>query len=305
MQPMQPMRAKAPTKALDQFPYLASPKIDGIRAVVRGGIVLSKTLKPIPNIWIQMMFRHLEGADGELTVGVPFAQSAADNVFARTRGYVMTQRPQDKVDIQFHIFDRWDKPLLSAMQRVRNLPIIIGDTDSCYLVQHEFIKDQEDADRYELQCLKQGYEGIMLRGLDSRYKYGLSTQREGSLIKIKRFLDAEAQIIGFEEQRGNTNEAQIDALGHTKRSSAKGGKIPKGTLGAFIVRDLLTQVVFSVGNGVGLTDALRKEFWDQRHELIGRYITYQYQAIGSDTAPRLPQFIAFRDAIDIADLEGG
>ena len=56
------------------FPKLVSPKIDGVRAVITKGAVLSSKLKPLPNKWLQSIFAHkqYDGLDGELAVGDPF-----------------------------------------------------------------------------------------------------------------------------------------------------------------------------------------------------------------------------------------
>lgn len=49
-----------------RFPLLASHKLDGIRALVLGGVVVSRNLKPIPNRHVQALFgrREYEGLDG-------------------------------------------------------------------------------------------------------------------------------------------------------------------------------------------------------------------------------------------------
>ncbi len=56
-----------------RFPLLASAKLDGVRAIVRDGVVYSRSNKPIPNKFVQQQFKHLEHFDGELIVG--FANS--------------------------------------------------------------------------------------------------------------------------------------------------------------------------------------------------------------------------------------
>jgi DNA ligase-1 len=61
---MRPMLACKDATGL-KFPLLASAKIDGVRALVKDGKVLSRSLKPIPNRHVQEMFGSLEGADGE------------------------------------------------------------------------------------------------------------------------------------------------------------------------------------------------------------------------------------------------
>lgn len=55
------------------FPYLASAKLDGVRALIKDGQVVSRTLKPIPNRHIQSMLNNLalNGLDGEIICGDP------------------------------------------------------------------------------------------------------------------------------------------------------------------------------------------------------------------------------------------
>ena len=57
-----------------RFPLLASPKLDGVRAIVRDGVVYSRSNKPIPNVFVQETFKGLDHADGELIVGLPTAK---------------------------------------------------------------------------------------------------------------------------------------------------------------------------------------------------------------------------------------
>ena len=78
------------------------------------------------------------------------------------------------------------------------------------------------------------YREKVMNGLspDGPYKCGRSTVREGYLLKLKRFADGEAVILGCCEQMHNANAAQQDAFGRTKRSSHKDNKIGKATLGA-------------------------------------------------------------------------
>ena len=47
-----------------RFPYLASPKLDGIRCLVLNGEVLSRSFKPIRNRFIQVQLKRLPDTDG-------------------------------------------------------------------------------------------------------------------------------------------------------------------------------------------------------------------------------------------------
>ena len=75
------------------FPLLASQKLDGLRATAQDGVLLSRSLKPLPNKYVQELFKNLpQGLDGELIVGDPFAPDA----FRKTTSLVMSDtKPLD------------------------------------------------------------------------------------------------------------------------------------------------------------------------------------------------------------------
>src|SRR5690606_28483163 len=79
-----------------------------------------------------------------------------------------------------------------ALDSVRNYGVEV------IAVEHTQMERASDVLDYESTCLARGYEGVMLRDPDGPYKFGRSTLREGTLLKLKRFEDAEAVVIGFE-----------------------------------------------------------------------------------------------------------
>lgn len=63
----------------------------------------------------------------------------------------------------------------------------------------------------------------MVRSLAGKYKQGRSTEKEGILGKLKRFVDAEFEVVSYTERMHNGNAPTKDALGirnahHTKRT---------------------------------------------------------------------------------------
>ena len=54
-----------------EFPLLATPKVDGVRALIVNGKLVSRSFKPIPNDKIRSVLEDMlpEGADGELSCG--------------------------------------------------------------------------------------------------------------------------------------------------------------------------------------------------------------------------------------------
>ena len=287
MKPFKPMLASPFDEALLKFPVLASPKLDGVRAIVRGGVVLSRSLKPIPNKNVQKRFSHLEHFDGELIVG---ASNDPDVLRATTSGVM---RVEGEPDVSFHVFDHVENH--ARLYTVR-YDLLEEDTEINVFVvpQHELMNTFE-LNAFEHEVLAEGYEGVMLRHPDAPYKFGRSTAREGYLLKVKRFHDAEFEIVGFEEEMFNANEATTSELGRTKRSSHKANKIPKGRLGALVLK--YGDTTFNCGTG--FNDAERERIWAERKSYLGMLAKIKYFAHGIKDVPKLPSFLGIRDVRDM------
>jgi DNA ligase-1 len=163
------------------------------------------------------------------------------------------------------------------------------------IVDHQTIQDQAALDLFEHDALARGYEGVMLRSPGGPYKNGRSTEREGYLLKLKRFEDAEARIVGYEELDHNANEKGADG----KRTSHKAGKVPMGRLGALKVIGVAgtyDSVAFNIGTG--FDDEARDYIWKHQKEYLGHLVKFSYFPTGSKDAPRFPVFLGFRDARD-------
>jgi DNA ligase-1 len=243
MKPLLAGKIGDPTKL--NFPVLATPKIDGIRCLTfEGGEAKSRKLKPIPNAHIrqQLALFGIEGLDGELVI--PGAKD-----FGTTSSAVM--RESGKPAFEYHVFDLWDGEG-GYVDRLKTLSVLAGHAPAWLKILLPVqIDNIDELYAYEHQCLSAGYEGVMVRTPNGPYKHGRSSTNQQILLKMKRFLDSEAEIIGFVEELHNANEAKVDALGHTERSSHKGNKVPKGCLGKLRVRDLKTGVEFGIGTGLG------------------------------------------------------
>jgi len=284
-----------------QFPLFASPKLDGIRAVFLGGRFISRSLKDIPNKHVQRLFGQLarqtsglEQLDGELIVGSP----VAPDVFRTTSSAVMSH--DGSPDVKFFVFDEipmgkdpgFEMRSAALSRRIKKL-----GSELVTVVPQVKVLSAEDLLGLEAKWLAQGFEGVMLRRPDGLYKYGRSTVREGHLMKVKQFLDSEAEIIGFEQLMHNANEAKRNALGHLERSSHKAGKVGAGTLGALKVRDVVTKIEFDIGTGFDAET--RKQLWYARKALIGQLVKYKYFPGGIKDRPRFPVFLGLRSLEDL------
>src|ERR1700675_3326984 len=287
-----------------KFPVLASKKLDGVRATVQGGVLLSRSLKQIPNVHVQKLFKGLaEGVAGELIYGDPCSPTA----YRDTVSIVMSDdKPAD--GIRLHVFDKFSPHQFSVrLDMVKSCGQSFNDNFRCIphvvFVHHTCINSIEELDEFEAVALAEGNEGVMIRSLDGPYKQGRSSEREAYLLKLKRFEDSEAVVIGTYELEHNSNDSFVNELGRTARSSAQAGKVGLDTLGGFFVRGSAGQpfdgVEFKVGNGQGMTQELRKQLWADRESLIGRTMKVKYFPTGSKDRPRHPLWLGWRDARDM------
>lgn len=277
-----------------KFPVLATPKLDGIRCLVIGGKALSRKFKEIPNRYIQKLVSQLpEGLDGELMLR--WRMDEGYPTFQKVTSAVMSE--DGEPEFVYNVFDYVKNglayPYSARMNDLRALVL----PEFVEKILPESIGNLQQLEAYEAAALANGYEGVMVRSYESPYKCGRSTVREGYLLKIKRFKDSEATIIGFTPRMHNTNEATVDELGHTKRSSAKVGLVATAYLGTLKVVDVKSGVEFEIGTG--FDDAMRKNIWENKMEYLGRTVKYKSQEIGTKDKPRFPVFLGFRDERDM------
>jgi DNA ligase-1 len=282
---------KAKTQPANRY---MSEKLDGIRCIVFGGVAYSRSLKRIPNLSIQnyanMYSTELEGMDGELIVG----DKNAPDVFNKSTSGVM--RIEGEPDFTFWVFDRW-YPTATWLERYGRLEHSAFLPQRVVVLKHYLVIDESDIDKFEAAMLDQGAEGIMLRDSDAKYKCGRSGTKTPELQKVKRFVDDEFQIIGWEPKYTNTNEAKTNELGRTARSTAKEGMVALETMGALILRTPKGDV-FSCGSG--MTDAIRVDLWERRESLMGQLAKVKYFDVGTGySVPRFPILLGIRHTDDL------
>lgn len=269
---------------------MASPKLDGIRAIVIDNVVLSRSLKPIPNALVQKLFGHLEGLDGELIVGEPNSPT----VYRDTNSGVMSR--DGEPDVWFFVFDDITYPDEMFCDRHGRAERMCEDAPRVQVVPQHAVLNRTQIEDYEYVKLHQGYEGVMLRSALAPYKFGRGTKKCHTLLKLKRMTTDEAKIVGFVEEMANGNEAVVDALGHTKRSSHAENKSGKGRLGA-LVCELASGVRFNIGTGFDHAD--RQHIWDNQDKYLGQLVSFNHFAIGAKDLPRFPSYKGLRNPIDL------
>lgn len=138
-------------------------------------------------------------------------------------------------------------------KRKLNLPLVTVVTT---LINNE----EEMLDKFA-QYLEEGYEGIMIRNLNSPYEQ----KRSYNLLKYKEFDDKEYKIIGYEEGRG----------------------LLSGCVGAFIC-EISKGITFKAKlKGKDVTELLRGYFKNPKI-FMGKSLTVIYQGLSKDGIPRFP-----------------
>lgn len=283
-----------------RYPLLASYKLDGIRTLIFEEAAKSRTLKIIPNEYFQrciMQYPFLVGLDAETVVGPANASNAMQ---ASTSGLMSAEGEPEFTVWVIDTYTNADDPYEKRYGNLCNYFVHHTVPGFVQLLEHKLIHNEEQLLEYEEEAISNGFEGLCTRSLDGKYKQGRSTTNQGWLLKLKRFKDDEMIVDDAEERMHNTNPAELDELGYTKRSTHKENLIPAGTLGALIGHDVITGELVRLGTGWDAQTAA--DLWS-RHQsgtLRGTIVKYKHFAqTGVKAKRRLPVFLGERDWRDM------
>lgn len=186
-----------------EFPCFIQPKLDGHRclAVIKNGKcnLYSRTrtlITGVPHI-NKILSDNLKYQtlilDGEL-----YNHDYKDK-FEDLTGFIRSTDPKEGYEVvQFHVYD----VISSGTFQDRNIYLDLifdelGFQNNIKKVYTVNTSQNEVTDRFK-QFRLNGYEGAMLRGVDTKYEQ----KRSYGLLKVKEFDDAEFQIVGVNEGRG-------------------------------------------------------------------------------------------------------
>lgn len=289
--PFRPM--KPPTGTLDlndvKYPCYASIKYDGFRVAIKDGKTVLNSLRELDNVHARNKLTsipELEAHDGELVM-LPLNDNKCFN-----RCQSAFRAAKGEPEFHFVVFDRINE--LTFEERW------VSHTKSDYpdwvIVDTPVkIENREQLDMYVDEVLADNHEGVCLRQGDSLYVYGRATFTKQQLLRIKPMETAEGEIVDFECEYENTNEATVNALGRSKRSSAKDGKVAKDTLGKLICKTER----WGLCKISGFSDDFADEVWQNKEKYRGELAHFNFQEIGSIDQPRLAKFKGIRARADM------
>jgi DNA ligase-1 len=264
------------------FPVWASPKYDGMRAVVQGGKLVSRNGIAVPNRTACEGVEKLglEGYDGELVVGKP---TDAD-VRNRTMSYLMTQGRVETGEVPiikpvtYFVFDKYHLTDTFEDRQDELAPVSIDKWTKIQVVKQTLVKTTAKLREYEALLVSKGYEGVMLRRAwlhraSQPYMQKRSTLREFELVKWKRWEHGTAIILAVHPLEHNTNKIKTAA---GRKQTLKSGIMQDSALfGSATLRDVVTKKEFSVQiPGTKLQAWIR---WRNKDWWWVKKVTYKFQ----------------------------
>lgn len=295
MKPFEPMLSASLDDVLIEdlyYPLIASPKLDGIRCIMKDGKAYTRNMKLVRNEFIQAMLAGLDGLDGELIVGSPTDPYCMNN----TQSGVMSK--DGMPNFRYHVFDEIAFLVPTSLafdirfNCLRTRKDVI-EHHHVVVVPHTVISTPYELLGYEKMVLEAGYEGVMLRNPDGPYKFGRSTLKQGYLMKLKRFIDGEGTVIELEEAQENLNEATEDAFGRTKRSHHQGNKVGKGMVGVILIKTDDGSIM-RLQPGV-MKHPDRVKYYEAPATILGKRVHWRAFGYGQKDTPRFPRFYGFRE----------
>lgn len=252
--------------------YLVEPKIDGIRAaamILNGSVkFISIRGKPLYNLNLisdelvantrldgYMLDGELYAGDWNKTISITRSSKTVKNAFSLIY-YVFDILPINEVNKQ--------ACSLTLIQRKKRLDALLNDTEHIKKVSFKKLTSIEELQTLYNIALKNGFEGVMLKEINSVYSYN----RSSSWLKVKEIQSDEFLC--------------IDVIEGTGRN--------KGRLGAIVIQT--GETTCNVGGG--FSDEQRVYYWNNKHKIINQIVEIAYQSKTINGKLRSPRFLRVR-----------
>ncbi len=256
--------------------WLASPKLDGIRALyIPGDGLISRSQKTryagfssIERICESICKNNkLSFIDGELYI--------PGERFDIISGIVRKSKKYDvdaKARVEFRVFaiGSIDTPQMLASEMFDAIVSIFPETGRVSYLGHSVIPNTPSAVQDETELVKnsgRSNEGIMLRNPSSVY----AGVRSNDLLKVKNFVKDIFVIVGFTKGTGKYSQS----------------------LGNILIRGMVDGKIVNARVGTGFTDAMRSQIWTNESKYLGKNIAVIYLGVTVAGSLRHPVFSQF------------
>ena len=277
-----------------KYPVRVEPKLDGLRciAIKRAGKVTFFTRNGTELDSMPKIKEALEEAKFDNVV-LDGEGMAAD--WNESASVMMSKTQKDDSNLYYNVFDAmplvdWENqectlPYIERCKIVHEVVLACVDftqnaTPRVRQVPHIMAQNEDELKAYFKRCMDDGFEGVMLKTLDTPYKF----KRSDNILKLKPCVTYEGVIVGhYEGRRG------------TKREGLFGGfevVLPNG---------VITRV------GGGFNDALKADVQLTGPDtFLGKIVEIEAQpdpltkdGLTVDGKARFPVFTRFRDEGDV------
>lgn len=286
---------------LDYTAMVASFKHDGVRVECTKEGLFNRSLKELPNKELQEYFREFyETIPEDIVVeGEIWHLHKPCREIAGICNSLHGGKDLDGMMIMLFDLADLNRDDLTALGRNIVLSTYYMkkwiESPKISLIHHIYVEDPVSvADFYE-EAIKQGFEGLVLNDFRKTYKRGRVTINQHIGFKIKPEKEEDLEIIGVNERFINTNESEINELGHKYKRNTVNDKQPSGLAGTFLCR-------LPNGNETKVTctgtKEERKEMWENSSDYIGRYVVVKSMNYGTKDKPRHPRMIKIKEKIE-------
>ena len=251
------------------FPCHVQPKLDGVRTIACNNKLYSRNWNIFPELpHIIDELSLIKGniiLDGEMYTDDINFESIVGLV---RKGHKTAEEISNSYKIYYNVFDCIDKSL-SFAKRYAQLQSLFAKHKFKHirLVQTEVCQSKDSVDSYLTKYINEGYEGLILRNSSAKYEVNI---RSNNLQKLKRFIDAEFEIIGYTTPDDGKEVGCV--IWKCKTEEGKEFTVrPEGSY------------------------EYRKKLYRQAKRCIGKKLTVKFQEYTNGGVPRFPVGISIRD----------
>jgi DNA ligase-1 len=253
-----------------KWPAYVQPKLNGQRMLFDGEKGWSRGGKII----LPEVIAHIKEALGELPSGMILdgeLMLPGNQLLQESMKAIKKYRPGVSETLQYWVYDivHTRLPFKERYERLRGLHTPQTEDNPIIVVSTQMVKDQEALYEAHSYFVAWGYEGTMVRSGDNGYDIG---HRNVQLQKVKDFVDGEFLIVDVVEGEGRFKGSAIFVCdnGDGEEFSCS----PEGEMG------------------------YRRELYQNRNSLIGKWLTVRYQELSNKRIPIFPIGVEVRETKD-------
>lgn len=284
-------------KEVPKGDYYASIKFDGVLCAFVDGEILSSSNKTDSfNPLLKEYFRDILNyckSNSVILIGEIYSH---ERTFQEIISVVKSNVNAKEVpnDFKFFSFDairneEYEMPFKKRLE-------LIPDRLENLIKVEQVLISSDEANQFQetfLKNLQNGYEGLIIKNKDGKFKRGRTTLNEGIGFKFKPYITDDMEIIGVVQSTvaRDGSEKKINELGYSQTSKKKDDRVLIEKASAFRVK--FNEHEFNVT--IAEDDNEKIKIWNEREKYIGEFVEVKYMSVGSkDNVPRHPVTLRMR-----------